>query len=164
MPTPKKTAFSLHSSTDTTMRIIALCLWILFSYAGLKAQRVAGLTQDDRGKPLVDASVALKNYKDSSVVKLSISNTSGEYEFAPVVPGVYFVTVSHIGYSDQSSASCEGAARLIRDDHRRNCCSNSMRRSAVSRETSPDTRCKVVRRSSIRRLPSVLPIPVPARE
>lgn len=92
------------------MRIIALCLWILFSYAGLKAQRVAGLTQDDRGKPLVDASVALKNYKDSSVVKLSISNTSGEYEFAPVVPGVYFVTVSHIGYSDQSSASFEASA------------------------------------------------------
>lgn len=87
------------------MRKTALCLLILLSYAELKAQRVAGVTQDDQGKPLSGASVALKNHKDSSVAKLSISNTSGQFEFPAVAAGDYFITVSHVGYTTQSSAS-----------------------------------------------------------
>src|ERR1700744_5426141 len=90
------------------MRKTALCfLIILLSCAGLKAQQVTGLAQDDIGKPLAGASVALKNNKDSSVVKLSISNSTGQYEFSKIAPGRYFVTVSHVGYATQSSASFE---------------------------------------------------------
>lgn len=89
------------------MRKTAFCfLIILLSYAGLKAQQVTGLTQE-QGKPLAGASVVLKNNKDSSVVKLSISTSTGQYEFSSVAPGRYFVTVSHVGYTTQSSASFE---------------------------------------------------------
>src|ERR1700735_2674631 len=92
------------------MRKTALCLLILsilLSHTGLKAQQVTGLAQDEQGKPLAGASIALKNNKDSSVVKLSISNTSGQYSFSSIMPGSYFVTISHIGYASQSSAKFE---------------------------------------------------------
>ena len=89
------------------MRRTALCFCILLSYAGLKAQEVMGLARDDQGKPLAGASIALKNHKDSSVVKLSISNKTGQYSFAAIAPGSYFITISHIGYAAQSSANFE---------------------------------------------------------
>jgi outer membrane receptor protein involved in Fe transport len=64
---------------------------------------VRGIASDDQGKPLAGASIALKNNKDSSVVKLSISDRTGQYEISPVTPGRYFVTISHIGYISRSS-------------------------------------------------------------
>ncbi|HWB93524.1 MAG TPA: TonB-dependent receptor, partial [Puia sp.] len=92
------------------MRKTALCLLILLSYVGSKAQQVMGWTQDDQGKPLAGASIALKNNKDSSVVKLSISDRTGQYRFTTVIPGHYFITVSHIGYVTRSSTSFETSA------------------------------------------------------
>ncbi|HXB09902.1 MAG TPA: carboxypeptidase-like regulatory domain-containing protein, partial [Puia sp.] len=74
-----------------------LVLLIILTRESLDAQQVTGFARDDKGKPLAGASVALKNDKDSSLVKLSISAPSGQYEFSPVAPGRYFVTISHIG-------------------------------------------------------------------
>jgi len=85
------------------MRIPALILWIILSFESLSAQQVAGFAKDDKGKPLSGASVALKNSKDSSVVKIGISAPSGQYEFSPVSPGRYFITVSHVGFIAQNS-------------------------------------------------------------
>jgi hypothetical protein len=87
------------------MRLPALILWIILSYESLDAQQVTGFTRDDKGKPLSDVSVALKNNKDSSLVKIGISNASGQYEFTPVAPGRYFITVSHIGFLTRNSSS-----------------------------------------------------------
>ena len=87
------------------MRMPALILWIILSYGSLKAQQVTGFARDDKGKPLSDVSVALKNDKDSSVVKIGISNSSGQYEFSSIIPGRYFITASHIGFLSQNSAS-----------------------------------------------------------
>jgi len=78
---------------------------MLLSYYGLKAQQVNGLAKDDQGKPLANASIALKKTKDSSVVKLSISTATGQYQFFPIDPGSYFITISHVGYTSRSSAS-----------------------------------------------------------
>ncbi|HVS95692.1 MAG TPA: TonB-dependent receptor [Puia sp.] len=86
------------------MRTLALFLLIALSCQCLKGQQLAGFVQDDGGKPLANASVALKNARDSSVVKLSISDTNGRYAFPAVNPGRYFITVTRIGYAPQSSA------------------------------------------------------------
>src|SRR5277367_483929 len=87
------------------MRISALSLLMLLSYYGLKAQQVNGLVRDDQGKPLANASIALKKTKDSSVVKLSISTATGQYQFSSIDPGSYFISISHVGYTSRSSAS-----------------------------------------------------------
>jgi outer membrane receptor protein involved in Fe transport len=83
----------------------ALILWIILSYGSLSAQQVAGVTKDDKSKPLSGVSVALKNDKDSSVVKIGISNSSGQYEFSSMPSGRYFITASHIGFESQNSTS-----------------------------------------------------------
>src|ERR1700760_2950684 len=89
------------------MRIQPLLLLMIFSYECLTAQQISGISRDDQGKPLAGASIALKNNKDSSVVKLSISAPTGQYEFSAVAPGDYFISVSHIGYIPRNSAAFE---------------------------------------------------------
>jgi iron complex outermembrane receptor protein len=88
------------------MRILLLLvLLIILSCESLEAQQVKGLITDTQGKPLANASVALKKSKDSSVVKLSISDSSGQFEFQTITPGNYFVATSHIGYSPRNSTT-----------------------------------------------------------
>ncbi|MBS1663543.1 MAG: TonB-dependent receptor [Bacteroidetes bacterium] len=89
------------------MRIIPLLLLIILSYERAAAQQITGFTNDDQGKPLAGASVSLKKNKDSSLVKLSISDANGQYEFSAVSPGEYFIFISHIGYIPRSSAVFE---------------------------------------------------------
>jgi hypothetical protein len=89
------------------MRFLALFLLIITICKNLTAQQVEGLARDDQGKPLAGASVALKKNKDSSVVKLSISATNGQYEFSAVSPGLYFIAVSHIGFVPGNSTAFE---------------------------------------------------------
>jgi iron complex outermembrane receptor protein len=87
------------------MRIVALFLFILLFYERLQAQTLTGSTTDNEGKPLVGASIVLKKIKDSSLVKLSISNSDGLFVFPSLPADVYFVTVSHVGYTPTNSAS-----------------------------------------------------------
>ena len=89
------------------MRILALFLLTALSCQCLKGQQLIGFARDDQGKPLANASVALKNGKDSSIVKLSISDSTGQYAFPFVAAGRYFITISHIGYLSQNSANFE---------------------------------------------------------
>jgi hypothetical protein len=70
----------------------------------VQAQQVNGITQDDQGRPLAGSSIALKKTKDSSVVKLGVSNTSGKYEFREIPAGSYFINISHVGYTSQNTA------------------------------------------------------------
>jgi len=87
------------------MRTLTLFLLIAVSCNHLWGQQVTGFARDDQGKPLANASVALRKGQDSSIVKLSISNTNGQYSFPPIAAGRYFITITHIGYQSQSSAN-----------------------------------------------------------
>ena len=86
------------------MRITALFLLAFFSCALLRAQELSGVIRDSRGNPLSNASVALKKVNDSSLVKLSLSDSIGHYRFSAPA-GAYFVSVSHIAYLPGSSAA-----------------------------------------------------------
>ncbi len=105
------------------MRKLTLLLSILLSYGALFAQQVTGTVLDEQGNPLSGASVVLKKGKDSSVVKLEISNGAGRYEFSDISPGRYFVDISHIGYSscrsilfsvNENGSAAVPAARMTR--------------------------------------------------
>lgn len=67
------------------------------------AQKIVGEVKDGLGKPLVAASALLKKATDSSIVKLGVTGTSGVYEFLNIKAGMYFVTVSSIGYTNNHS-------------------------------------------------------------
>lgn len=81
-----------------------LLLLTFFCLPGiLLAQQINGMTQDDQGKPLPASSIALKKTKDSSVVKLGISDAAGKYSFSDIPAGSYFINVSHIGYTSRNT-------------------------------------------------------------
>ena len=71
------------------------------------SQQVTGLVKDEKGNGLASATAVLKKSKDSSSVKFAISNQEGHYTFSNIEKGSYFVSVSFIGYNEQSSASFE---------------------------------------------------------
>lgn len=69
----------------------------------LSAQNINGTVKDEQGAGLAGASVSLKEVKDSSIIKLAVSNKTGNYEFPSIEPGSYFVTISYTGYDPASS-------------------------------------------------------------
>ena len=75
------------------------------------AQTITGTVKDDQGKILSGASVALKKFTDSSLVKLAITNSSGRYEFSAMQADSYFVNVSYIGHVQKNSPSFEYAGK-----------------------------------------------------
>src|ERR1700737_2485537 len=81
------------------MRITFLLLLTFLSGIAIQAQQITGIIQDEQGKSLAAASVALKKNKDSSIVKLGISNSAGKYEFNNIPSGNYFIDISHVGYT-----------------------------------------------------------------
>ncbi|HUB61688.1 MAG TPA: TonB-dependent receptor [Puia sp.] len=86
------------------MRKIALFLYTLLSYGLLRAQEISGFVRDDQGKILAGASVALKKAADSALVKLSLSDNTGQYSFSSIPAGSYFITVSHVAYQPANSS------------------------------------------------------------
>jgi iron complex outermembrane recepter protein len=86
------------------MRITALSLLTCLSYGLLQAQGISGIVRDNQGKFLAGASVALKKEKDSALIKISLSDSNGQYSFSSIPAGNYFITASHIAYSPASSS------------------------------------------------------------
>ena len=71
------------------------------------SQQVTGNVKDDQGKSLQSATVSLKRSKDSSVVKLAVTNSTGNYTFTNIATGKYFVNTSHVGYVIKNSPAFE---------------------------------------------------------
>jgi hypothetical protein len=88
-------------------KLMLLALPLLLCAAMSRAQNVTGNVKDEQGKSLSGASVALKKLKDSSVVKLAVTNSSGQYSFTGIASGQYFVNASFVGHDVKNSSSFE---------------------------------------------------------
>ncbi len=89
------------------MRNTFILLAALFMTVFGRAQTISGNVKDDQGKNASGASVALKRAKDSSVLKLEITNAQGSYSFSGIQPGKYFINISHVGFAPYNSAVFE---------------------------------------------------------
>lgn len=89
------------------MRNFLLFFLCVFTAAITHAQQITGSIKDDQGKILQGATVALKKSKDSSIVKLSVTNAAGSYAFANIANGKYFINTSHVGYAIKNSPAFE---------------------------------------------------------
>ncbi|HYM92948.1 MAG TPA: TonB-dependent receptor, partial [Chitinophagaceae bacterium] len=83
---------------------------IVFGFIGLflfvslsKAQQISGFVKDQQGNGLEKTTVSLLNAKDSSVIKLAVTNDNGKFVLNISKPGHFLVTVSHVGYVPQYS-------------------------------------------------------------
>jgi len=88
-------------------RIIPLLsILVLFGFASV-AQNIKGNVKDGDGKGITNASVSLLNAKDSSVVKLAVTDQNGQYEFKNIKDGRYITNVSFVGYKASYSSIFE---------------------------------------------------------
>ena len=83
--------------------MILICFLTLTSLFS-SAQDISGIIKDESGKGLFGASITLQKAKDSSMVKVAITNKEGNYSFSNINQGKYFVVVSNIGYANNQSA------------------------------------------------------------
>jgi hypothetical protein len=84
-------------------QILSLFSAFIFIAFASNAQNIKGITKDADGKLLANASVSLLNAKDSAVIKLAVTNTSGEYQFQNIKDGKYMTSVSYVGYTNAYS-------------------------------------------------------------
>lgn len=83
------------------MKLFLFGLAMIFSMQGF-SQKIKGEIKDESGKAVGSATAFL--YKaDSALVKINMSNNSGEYEFASIKPGNYFIKISNVGYANAAS-------------------------------------------------------------
>jgi len=60
--------------------------------------QLSGKISDENLQPVPSATVLLLNWRDSSLVKTTLSNTDGIFQFPQLKAGEYVLTVSFIGY------------------------------------------------------------------
>ncbi|WP_211999885.1 TonB-dependent receptor [Chitinophaga sp. HK235] len=80
------------------MKKILLLLPIFSLLASaLQAQRIHGTISDETGGPLSGATVSLLSAKDSSLIKLSLSE-NGSYAFSEAPRDTLLITISYVGF------------------------------------------------------------------
>lgn len=84
--------------------ILMLTLTIIMGITSVTAQKVTGTVKAEGDGPIEKASVSLLRAKDSTVVKLSISDKTGRYGFEGIANGAYLVSATSIGYSPAYTA------------------------------------------------------------
>ena len=84
------------------MKILMSAMWLLIVQVSIFAQSVNTTITlrilSDKGTPLSNATVELLHGTDSTLLKLSISDTSGHVSFTDLTPGSYLFRAGHIGY------------------------------------------------------------------
>jgi len=85
--------------TVCTLRLSAffIFLFLFFHCASAQTATITGIIKDSGGKPLQYANVLLLKSFDSSLVKGTISDSSGQYSFENIEKGKYFITASLTG-------------------------------------------------------------------
>src|SRR5450631_1014664 len=85
------------------MRIVSGILILFFlmtGYNDLWAQQTGGISGTVRAfdsRPVEAATVSLLKARDSSLVKISVSNNLGNYEFEKLKKGIYLLRVTAVG-------------------------------------------------------------------
>ena len=64
---------------------------------------VSGSAVDTKNTPVESATISLMNAKDSSVIKIAVSNKAGKFSFTGIPYGNYFITVSSVNFNTVNS-------------------------------------------------------------
>jgi len=85
-----------------TMLAFSFCI-SLVSQAQAKTGKVSGAIKDGGQKTMESATIMLLNASDSSVVKLTIADKEGKYQFEGIKEGRYLISVSAVGHAKEFS-------------------------------------------------------------
>jgi len=89
----------------STLLISLLLSAVVFSQT--KIGRISGVITDESQKPVQSASVSLLRAKDSSLVKIAVTNKEGKYEFENIIEGKFLLLVSSVGFQKKFGQSLE---------------------------------------------------------
>jgi iron complex outermembrane recepter protein len=93
------------------MRKLTIILALLVTSFSSQAQnlkgRVNGTVIDGSTKIIESATITLQRLKDSSVVKISVADKSGQFSFEGIGEGNYFVSITAVGHNKGYSPSFE---------------------------------------------------------
>lgn len=93
------------------LKLLLLALLLTAVTHCCKSQQISGTTKDENGTPLPGATASL--LKDSSTVKLAVTQTDGSYHFAGMKEGNYRVLITFVGYQPATSAKFSFASQDV---------------------------------------------------
>lgn len=82
-----------------TLLTVAFTTLSFVSNAQLNNGRISGTVIDGSAKTIESATITLLRAKDSSVVKMSVADKTGKYQFDAVPEGQYMVSISAVGHN-----------------------------------------------------------------
>lgn len=88
-------------------KILSLFATFLLMATATMAQQVSGIVKDVDGKAVANATVSLHNAKDTTVIKLGVTDKDGSYKFTAINKGAYMVSASYVGYAAKYSPAFE---------------------------------------------------------
>ena len=96
-------------------QIITLLTGLIFSVSSFAQSTgsVSGKITDQQNKPMSSATVSLLKGKDSSVVKFTVTDKTGVYQFENISSGQYLVSVTAVGHAKSFSKKIEVADKPI---------------------------------------------------
>jgi len=100
----------------------------------LKEGQVSGIVSDGNGKPVELATITLLSARDSSQIKMTISDKAGFFRFDHIPGGKYLVSVSSVGHTTAYSATFElssGRASMTLNNLQLQSASTNLREVAV---------------------------------
>ena len=78
--------------------ILFISTGVTFAQTGKPASKISGSLLDENGKPMDYATVSLLNAQDSTVIKGTLSNETGTYNFEHINAGTYIIKATVVGY------------------------------------------------------------------
>lgn len=95
------------------LKFFSVLLVGILLYGGAFAQRITGKVQDENGAGLPYANVLLLSASDSSLVKGTVTDTTGAYALERIASGDYTLSVQMIGYTSYftDNFTFDGAAK-----------------------------------------------------
>ena len=90
--------------------IFTLAVGLLFctiSFSQNKIGKISGNITDESQKPVHSATVSLLHAKDSTLVKIAITDKEGKYEFEKIAEGKFLLSVSSVGFQKTFGQSLE---------------------------------------------------------
>jgi len=85
-----------------------LLVFIIFivaikSMAQTNETTVSGSISDTKNTPIKSATISLMKSKDSSIIKIAVSDNEGKFSFTGIAYGNYFITVSSVNFNTVNS-------------------------------------------------------------
>ena len=96
-------------------QIITLLTALIISVSSIAQSKgsVSGKITDQQNKPMPSATVSLLKGKDSSVVKFTVTDKAGIYQFENITSGQYLVSITAVGHAKKFSKKIEVTDQLI---------------------------------------------------